>query len=82
MDDSEIIESHSGETKTTLTNFNEKKATCKMQKFLYFTYILLFTIALLIAVSIYCYVIKYWGKQKLLSIFHNKNNELREVLNW
>ena len=48
----EVIESYDEETKAIPTNFNEKKATCKMQKF----YILL---ALLIAVSIYCYLIKY-----------------------
>ena len=38
MDDSaitygEIIESYDEETKTIPTNFNEKKATCKMQNF-------------------------------------------------
>ena len=42
MDDSaitcgETIESYSEETKTIPTKFNEKKATCKTQKFLYFT---------------------------------------------
>ena len=42
------------------TNFNENKGTCKMQNFLYFNCILLiFEIALLIAVSICCYLIKY-----------------------
>ena len=38
MDDSvimrdEVIESYDEETKTIPTNFNEKKATCKMQNF-------------------------------------------------
>ena len=47
------------------TNFNENKGTCKMQNFLYFDCILLiFEIALLIAVSICCYLIKYWAKKK------------------
>ena len=33
----EIIESYNEEIKTVPTNFNEKKLTCKIQKFLYFT---------------------------------------------
>ena len=37
------------------------------------------TIALLIAVSIFCSLIKYQTKQKHLP-FHNTNNELGEVL--
>ena len=49
----------------------------KNAKFLYFTDI---TIALLIAVSIYCYLIKHQAKQKHLSPFHYTNNEIREVL--
>ena len=36
---------------------------------------LLITIALLIAVSIYCYMIKYRAKQKHLLPLHNTNNE-------
>ena len=42
---------------------------------------LLITIALLIAVSIYCYLIKYRAKQKHLLPFHDTNNELKQVLN-
>ena len=41
---------------------------------------LLITIALLIAVSIYCYLIKYKAKQKHLLPFYVKNNKLKEVL--
>ena len=53
----EIIE------KTVSTNFNEKKATCKMQNFYLISKFLLITIALLIAISIYCYLIKFeWNK--------------------
>ena len=64
MDDSaimcdEIIESLDEEIKTVQTNFNEKKATCKTQTFYILLAFLLITIALLIAVSIYCYLIKY-----------------------
>ena len=41
------------------TNFNKKKATFKTQNFYILLAFLLITIALLIAVSIYCYLIKY-----------------------
>ena len=69
MDDSamtqdEIIESYDGETKTIPTNFNEKKLTCKTQNFYILLAFLLITIALLIAVSIYCYFDKILSKTK------------------
>ena len=59
MDDSviicdEVIESYDQEIKTIPTNFNEKKATCKMKNFYILLAFLLITKALLIAVSIYC----------------------------
>ena len=78
----EIIESYAEEIETIPTNFNEKKTTCKIQKFLYFTYLFLITIALLIAVSIYCYPIKYPAKKtkKHLLPFHDTNNKLRKAL--
>ena len=60
------------------TNFNENKATCKMQNFYVLLAFLLITIALLIAVGIYCYLIKYQANQFLP--FHNSNNKLIEVL--
>ena len=68
MDDSaitcdEIIESYDDEIKTVPTNLNEKKATCKTQSFYILLAFLLITIALLIAVSICCYLIKYRGKR-------------------
>ena len=80
MDDSaitcdEIIESYNEET-----NLNEKKATCKMQNFCILLAFSLITIALLIAVSIYCYLIKYQAKQKHLLPFHFTNNELKEII--
>ena len=59
-------------------NFNENKATCKTQNFYILLAFLSITIALLIAVTIYCYLIKYQAKQLLP--FHCTNNELREVL--
>ena len=85
MDDSpitcdEIIESYYEETKTIPTNFNEKKATCKMQNLYILLVFSLIIIALLIAVSIYCYLIKYKAKQKHLLRFHNTNNKLGEIL--
>ena len=41
---------------------------------------LFITIALLIAVNIYCYLTKYQVKQKYLLPFHDTSNELKEVL--
>ena len=76
----EVIEWYDKETKTIPTIFNEKKSICKIQKFLYFTCIFLITIALLITVSIYYYLIKNRAKEKHLLPFHDTNKELREVL--
>ena len=46
------------------------------QKFYILLAFLLITIALLISVSIYCYLIKYRAKQKKrLSPFHDTKNE-------
>ena len=63
MDDSvitcnEVIKLYNEEIKAIPTNFNEKKVTCKTQKFYILFAFLLITITL-IAISIYCYVIKY-----------------------
>ena len=52
------------ETKTIPRNFNEKKVTCKMQNLYILLAFLLITIALSVAVSIYCYLIRYQAKQK------------------
>ena len=71
----EIIE----ETKPIPTNFNEKKVACKTQDFYSLRAFLLITITLLIAVSMYCYLIKYRVKQKHLLPFHITNNELKEI---
>ena len=56
--------SNDEKTKTFPTNFNEKKATCETQSFPILLAFLLTTIALLIVVSIYCY---------LINIEQNKN---------
>ena len=66
------------ETKTITRNFYEKVA-CKTQNFYILLSFLLITIALLIAVSIYCYLIEYRVKQKHLLPFHVTNNELKEL---
>ena len=78
----EIIESYEEETKTTLTNSNEKNIICKRQNFYILLTFLLITIALLTAVSIYCYLIKYRVKQKQLLPFDVTNNKLKQVLHW
>ena len=81
MDDSaiicdEVIESRDEEWKTILTNFNKN--------FYILLVFLLTTIALLIAVSIYCYLINYQAKQKHLLPFHN--TKLKKIhmdnINW
>ena len=70
MDDSVITWDQVIE-ETVITNFIGKKATCKMQFFCTFFAFSLITIALLIAVSIYCYLIKYRASQKYLLPFDN-----------
>ena len=66
--------------KETQLNFNEKKATCKTQNFFILLAFLLITIALLIAVVIYCYLIKYCVNQNHLLPFYGTNNELKQVI--
>ena len=77
MDDSmitcdEVINSYDEEIKTIPINFNEKKVTCKKQNFYILLAFLLVATALLIAVSIYCYMIKYQA-QYLLPFYCIKN---------
>ena len=67
----EVINWYDEKIKTIATNFNKKKVTCKTQKFCILVAFLLITIILLIAVSIYCYVIKY--QTKYLLPFHDIN---------
>ena len=54
----------------------KKKTTCKTQSFYILPVFLLIIIVLLIAVSIYFYLIKYRAKQKHLLPFHVTNNAL------
>ena len=63
------------EKETISTNFKEKKANCKTQNFYTLIEFLLIAIALLTAVSIYCYLIKYQAKPKDLLRFHLTNSE-------
>ena len=65
--------------KTVTTNFNEKNVICKRKKLYILLAFLLLTIALLIAVSIYYYLIKYQAKQKHLFPLHITNNKLKEL---
>ena len=82
MDDSAIICDEIIDVKET--NFNKKNIICKTQNFYILLAFLLITIALLIAVSIYCYLIKYQRKHLLLC--HNTNNKLDtfciDSINW
>ena len=70
------VKLYNEETETVEINFNEKNAICKVKNFNILFAFLLITIALLIAVSTYCYLIKYQAKQKNLLPFHVKNNYL------
>ena len=76
MDDSivmsnEATESYDEETKTI---------SCKMQSFYILLAFLSITVGLLIAVSIYCYLIEYQAKQKQLFPFHFTNSKLKEII--
>ena len=62
--------------KNNYANFNEEKTTCKTQNFYILLTFFFIAIALLIAVSIYCYLIKYWAKQKHLWLFQFTNSKL------
>ena len=53
-------------TKAIRKNYNERKVTCRMENFYVLFALLLIIISLLIIVSIYCYLIKHWSKQKHL----------------
>ena len=77
MDDSEIMCDEVIESYDEETNFNEKKAKCKTQNFYILLAILLITIALLIAVSLYCYLIRHEAIQKHLLPFPLTNNKLK-----
>ena len=56
-----------------------KNVDCKTQNFYILLSFFLINIALLIAVTIYCYLIQYRAKQKYLLPFHDTNNELNKL---
>ena len=84
----EIIEvdteakSNNEETKTFSKSFNEKNITYKTQNFYILLTFLLIITTLLIAASIYCYLIIYWAKGKHLLPFHSKNNKSKKPIYW
>ena len=80
IDDSVVRCNEIAESYNEKTNFNERKATCKTQNLYISVAFLLITIALLIAVSSYCYLIKYRAKQKHLLPFNFTNNKLKEII--
>ena len=71
-----IIESYDNKTKQ-IPNFNEEKTTCKLQNLYILVAFIIISIALMIAFSIYCYLIKYQAKQKHLLSFQFTNNKLK-----
>ena len=66
-----VVEPYDDEIKTIPTNFN-KKYTCKTQSFYILLGCLSITIALLITVNIYRYLIKY--RKNILLSFHDIKN--------
>ena len=66
-------------SETVSTNFNEKKVDCKRKNFSILLVFLLNTRALLIAVSIYFYLIKHRSKQKQLLPYHDISNKLKGI---
>ena len=68
------VKSNDEETKAV-----PKNIICETKSFYILLAFLLITIALLIAVSIYCYLINYKAKQKHLLPFYVTNSELKEV---
>ena len=77
-DDSVITCGEFIETKET--KIIPKNIICETKSFYILLAFLLITITLLIAVSIYYYLIKYKTKQKHLLTFYVTNNKLKEVL--
>ena len=65
-------------TKTIPTSFNKKKVTCKIENFYSLPTFLVITVAVLINVSIYCYLGKQ-PKQKHLLPYYDNSNKLKEI---
>ena len=73
----EVIELLDEEIRTIAITFYDKNITCKAHNFYVILPFLLITIAILIAISTYYYLIKYQAKQKHLLPFHD--TKLKEV---
>ena len=73
----EVTKLFDEEIKTIPTSFNENNITCKTGGFYILVTFLLINITLLIAVSIYCSLINYRPKQRLLLPFHD--TKLKQV---
>ena len=65
-------------TKTVITNFHEKMGSVKYNFYILLVFLSI-AITLLIAVSIYCYLVKYLTKQKYLLPYHV---QFKEFLSW
>ena len=72
--------SNDQKTNTVSANFKEKKANHETQVFYMLLVFLLITMTLLIAVSICCYLIKFWAKQKYSLSFQFTINKLKEII--
>ena len=72
--------SNDQKTNTVSANFKEKKANHETQNFYMLLAFLLITMTLLIAVSIWCYLIKFWAKQKYLLSFQFTIKKLKEII--
>ena len=79
MDDKIIELTKAIPTKTISKNFNEKKVKCKIENFYISITFLTITIAVLLAVSIYCYLMKHRSKQEHLLSYYGTSNDLREI---
>ena len=66
-------------TKTVITNFHEKMGSVKYNFYILLVFLSI-AITLLIAVSIYCYLVKYLTKQKHLLPYLVTNNKYKEFL--
>ena len=66
-------------TKAIPRNFNKKEANYKIVNFCILPTFLLTLVFLLIIVSIYCYHMKHWSKQKHVLQYHITNNKLKET---
>ena len=58
----------------------KRKQPVKQKVYIFYFHFYQLVLYYLIAISIYCYQIKYRAKQKHLLQFHGTNNKLKEVL--